>query len=552
MLHPYNKTHHLMEVFQTMVISYITNEKAGCKIQDTKHKTQDIPYFVSHFNYLFFIAFCFLCNFYIGSTFAQNYEEQDFIPPSELKQSFDPDAKSYSAVSKSIYWEHQTSVDASSGNQIGIQADYRESANYLNEAIQLDPRSSFLHTKLAELYIAQKDYETARTEIDNALELNQSNANAHYLSGYIKSMKIQDRPGAIEEFKKAAELDPDHYNAQRLLGVLAFDFGNYKLAANAYSQLVRLRPYEPSYRYRLGVAYSESGETGKAIEEYKTAIMLDENNMESHYGLAYLYSAQGRNKEAIEECLFILKLVPNNSSADVMVLLAQLYFAEGEYDKAISISEGILKGRGGSKKNIADAYYRLGTVYKEKGERNLSDVNFQKSIDVYKTLLEENAKNIELNYDIAIVYDAKGDYDLAEKYLQRYIVLKPNESKAYNYLGYMLIEQNKTLDKAVVYIEKALTLEPNNGTIHDSLGWAYFKLGKIDKAISELEKAVELTPSDSDIREHLGEAYLKKGGELTNKAAQEWEKALELRPSKTALQRKLSDLKAKLGSNTEK
>jgi tetratricopeptide (TPR) repeat protein len=537
-----------------MVISYITNEKAVCKIQDARRKTQDMPYFVSHFNYLFFIAFCFLCLtlFYICPTFAQNYEEQDFIPPSELKQGFNPDAKSYSAVSKSIYWEHQTLVDASNGNQTGIQIDYKESANYLNEAILLDPRSSFLHTKLAEVYIAQKDYETARTEIDNALELDTSNANAHYFSGYIKSMKIQDRPVALEEFKKAAELDPDHYNAQRLLGVLAFDFGNFKLAANAYSQLVRLRPYEPSFRYRLGVAYSESGEADKAIEEYKTAIMLDGNNMESHYGLAYLYSSQGRNKEAIEECLFILKLIPNNSSADVMVLLAQLYFAEGEYDKSISISEGILKGRGGNKKNIADAYYRLGTVYKEKGEKNLSDVNFQKSIDVYKTLLEENARNIELNYDIAIVYDAKGDYDLAEKHLQRYIVLKPNDSKAYNYLGYMLVEQNKTLDKAIVYIEKALTLEPNNGTIHDSLGWAYFKLGKIDKAISELEKAVELTPNDSEIREHLGEAYLKKGGEFANKAAQEWEKAIELRPSKTALQKKLIALKAKLGTNTMK
>ena len=110
----------------------------------------------------------------------------------------------------------------------------------------------------------QKDYETARTEIDNALELDQSNANAHYLSGYIKSMRIQDRPSALEEFKKAAELDPDHYNAQRLLGILAVDFGNYKLAANAYSQLVRLRPYEPSYRSKLGDAYSETGEIDKA------------------------------------------------------------------------------------------------------------------------------------------------------------------------------------------------------------------------------------------------------------------------------------------------
>lgn len=534
-----------------MVISYITNEKIECKIQDAKHKTQDIPYFVSLFNYLFFIAFCFLCNFYIGSTFAQNYEEQDFIPLSELKQSFDPDVKSYSAVSKSIYWEHQTAIDVSSGNQIGIQDDYRESTNYLNEAIMLDPRSSFLHTKLAELSIAQKDYETARTEIDNALVLDQSNANAHYLSGYIKSMKIQDRPGALEEFKKAAELNPDHYNAQRLLGILAFDSGNFKLAANAYSQLVRLRPYEPSYRYRLGYAYSESGEADKAIEEYKTAIMLDENSLDSHYGLADVYYIQGRNKEAIEECIFVLSRIQNNYDLGVMLLLSKLYVANGEYDKAISISESILKGRI-DKKSMAEAYYRLGIAYKEKGEKNLSDVNFQKSVDIYKALLEENPKNIELNYDVAIIYDAKGDYDLAEKYLQRYIVLKPNEAKAYNYLGYMLVEQNKTLDKAVVYIEKALTLEPNNGTIHDSLGWAYVKLGKIDNAISELEKAVELTPSDSDIREHLGEAYLKKGGEFSNKAAQEWEKAIELRPSKTALQKKLTDLKAKLSPNKEK
>jgi tetratricopeptide (TPR) repeat protein len=546
-----------MEVFQTMVTSYITSEKAVCKIQDARRKTQDIPYFVSHFNYLFFIAFCSLCLtlFYVGSTFAQNYEEQDFILPSELKQSFNPDAKSYSALAKSIYWEHQTAVDASSGNQNGIQADYREFAKYLNEAVQLDPRSSLLHTKLAELYVSQKDYETARTEIDNALELDQSNADAHYLSGYIKSIKIQDRPGALEEFRKAAELNPDHYNAQRFLALLAFDFGNFKLAANAYSQLTRLRPYEPNYRSKLGETYSKLGEMDKAIEEYRTAIMLDESNLEYHNALVYLYSAQGRNKEAIEECLFILKQNPNNHnySANLMLLLAQLYFAEGEYDESISVSESVLKSQGGGKKNIAGAYYRLGTVYKEKGNKSLSDVNFQKSIDIYKALLEENNKDtIDLNYDIATVYDSMGDYNLAEKYLQRYIVLKPDSSDAYNYLGYMLVEQNKTLDKAVTFVEKAIAIDPNNGTFHDSLGWAYFKLGKIDEAISSLEKAVELTPYDSDIHEHLGEAYLKKGGEFTNKATQEWEKALELRPSKTALQKRLADLKTRLDANTEK
>lgn len=508
---------------------------------------------VSNFKYFIFLAFCFLCLacYYIGTVSALDddsvlnlyYDNQDIIPLSELQQGSNPDAKSYSDVSKAIYWEHIAMVD-----RVDTQTGYKEAEKYINEAIKLDPRSSFLHAKLAEASIALKDYDTAKTEVDTAIELNSSNATAHYLSGYLKSIKGQDKSGAIVEFKKATELNPDLYNAQRFLGLLAFDVEDYKLAASAYSQLTRLRPYEPDYRYRLGVAYSELGEAHKAIEELKTAIMLDENHLQAHFKLADLYSIQGKNKEAIEECQFILKHVLNNYNADVMVLLSHLYFVEGEYDKAISVSESILKGRGGSKENIAETYYRLGTIYKEKGDKNLAEANFQKSIDTYQTLLGENSKNVDLNFDIATVYDAKGDYSLAEKYLQRLIVLKPDDPKTYNYLGYMLVEQNKELEKAVTFIQKALVLEPNNGAFHDSLGWAYFKLGKLDDAILELEKAVEFTPDDSDIHEHLGEAYLKKGGEFIQKAVQEWEKSLELKPNKTALRQKLNNLQVRLNS----
>ena len=194
----------------------------------------------------------------------------------------------------------------------------------------------------------------------------------------------------------------------------------------------------------------------------------------------------------------------------------------------------------------------LGSAYKEKGEKDQADENFKKSIDTYKALLEEDKKNVNLNYDIAMVYDAKGDYKLAEQHLGRLIALKPNEPEAYNYLGYMLIEQNKDLELAVSYVKKAIEMEPNNGAFRDSLGWAYFKLDKLDEAIIELEKAVELTPDDSDIREHLGEAYLKRGGNFTQKAVQEWEKSIVLKPGNTALKKKLSDLQTKISSNTGK
>ena len=116
--------------------------------------------------------------------------------------------------------------------------------------------------------------------------------------------------------------------------------------------------------------------------------MLDENSLDSHYGLANVYYIQGRNKEAIEECIFVLSRIQNNYDLGVMLLLSKLYVADGEYDKAISISESILEGRIDKKSIAAEVYYRLGIAYKEKGEKNLSDVNFQKSVDIYKALLE--------------------------------------------------------------------------------------------------------------------------------------------------------------------
>jgi Flp pilus assembly protein TadD len=194
----------------------------------------------------------------------------------------------------------------------------------------------------------------------------------------------------------------------------------------------------------------------------------------------------------------------------------------------------------------------MGSAYKEKGEKNRADENFQKSIDAYKALIEEDKKNIELNYDIAMVYDARSDYKLAEQHLGRLIALKPDEANAYNYLGYILVEQNKELELAVSYVQKAIEMEPNNGAFHDSLGWAYYKLEKLDEAITELEKAAELTPGDSDIHEHLGDAYSKKGGEFTQKAVQEWEKSLELKPWKTSLKQKLNKFQASLNSNSGK
>ncbi len=512
-------------------------------------------YFIGHKIIIFLLLQSALILFYLP-VLAQDYNEdvENFV----VQQSHNPDAKAYLAFSKAVFLERLAQQLSSIREQTTANSYRKELGIYLRSAIELDPRSAFLRVRLAENLYMLSDIANARSEIDMALKLDPDNADAHFLLGSIKYSAVRGTQDtrllteAIEEFKSAVKSDPEHLKAQYYLASLSYQIGDYAQAAQSYAEMIKLRPYEPDIRFRLGVSYSEIGEINKAIDSFRAVTMLREDHIDARFRLANLYARQSRNKEAIDECLTILKRTPD--SLDVNLLLAQLYVSEYEYDKAIPIIDEILRSRDISRKPIfAEAYYRRGLAYKGKGEKDLANKDFQRSISIYKLLLEKESENVGANYDIALVYEALEDYDSAEKHLLRHIELKPNEPNVYNYLGYMLIERNKDLDRAIEYIKKALEMEPNNGAFLDSLGWAYFKIGNIEEAITILEKAAEIIPTDSDIREHLGYAYFKKGGDFSQRAVSEWEKAIELKPWKTALKQKLDDLRKSVGlSKTSK
>lgn len=440
-----------------------------------------------------------------------------------------PEIKAYAALCKAIYWEHM--------------GDRRRVREQLLDALNIDKRSSYLNTKMAKTLIALKDPRRANIAVRMALRLNPDNADARYLSGILKQGK--DLQGAIAEFKIAAELKPDHLELQYRLAGLLYKDEDYSGASRPLSNMVKLRPYDPELRYKLGYSYFRIGETEKAIKELGAAAKLRGDDPRPHFHLAYLYARQSQSKEAIEECLIVLKRVPADSSMNL--LLAEMYVSIDKFDEAIlGLTKFIpklkrsLRRRGTERALLAEAHYRIATAYKGKGDSR-ADSHFQKSIDIYKEMLKERG-NTGIHYGIAMVYDARGELSLAEQHLRKHIELEPEEPNAYNFLGYMFVENGTNLEEAVDLIREAVAEEPRNGAFRDSLGWAYLKLGDLDKAIEELEKAVQFTPDDSAIREHLGEAYLEKGGKFTEKAVLEWEKALEIKPKNYSLQQRLEEL----------
>ena len=114
-------------------------------------------------------------------------------------------------------------------------------------------------------------------------------------------------------------------------------------------------------------------------------------------------------------------------------------------------------------------------------------------------------------------------------------------AEAYNYLGYIYVEDNKDLDRAIELVQKALLLDPQNGAYLDSLGWAYYKKGMLDEALEALSMAAGEMPDDAVIRDHLGDVYAARG--QLQEAEGEWQLSLELDPGSRDVKKKLEKVR---------
>src|SRR5437667_12798508 len=71
-----------------------------------------------------------------------------------------------------------------------------------------------------------------------------------------------------------------------------------------------------------------------------------------------------------------------------------------------------------------------------------------------------------------------GLYDKAAELFHKAIAMDPaNAAEPYNYLGYMLLEQNIHLDEPEDAIKLALTRDPENGAHLDSRAWVEYRKG---------------------------------------------------------------------------
>jgi tetratricopeptide (TPR) repeat protein len=76
----------------------------------------------------------------------------------------------------------------------------------LNQAIEINPNLTIAYYNRAALKLAQKDFPGALEDMNKTIELSPSLAEAYYSRGLLKRDRLQDRSGAMEDFRRAAQL----------------------------------------------------------------------------------------------------------------------------------------------------------------------------------------------------------------------------------------------------------------------------------------------------------------------------------------------------------
>jgi tetratricopeptide (TPR) repeat protein len=123
-----------------------------------------------------------------------------------------------------------------------------------------------------------------------------------------------DCADSVDEFGKAAALEPPAYDLLLDWG-LAYDCaGNSQLAIAKFQQAAAQHPNAHTYS-QLGMEYGKVGKYPEALEALSTAQRLNPGFAMTYYYLGNIHAIQGNRAQAREDYQRVLALDPNNAPA---------------------------------------------------------------------------------------------------------------------------------------------------------------------------------------------------------------------------------------------
>lgn len=383
-----------------------------------------------------------------------------------------------------------------------FKGDLDKAINYLDSAIEKDPKMSKAYYMLSETYTKKARFFEAVLNAQKSVKTAPfRNSCAHFLLSNLYSIS------SVQSTKMWLKSKFEY-----ILSVLTLPF-DLRAVKNVCQSLSYLR-FIPTWVKGLWLANTKSVDA--AIQVYIDAIDKAPGFVPFYGLLGDVYCSLGRFEDAITEYKMAIWLDCLNIQA--YKHLAAAYEELGDYDNAAEIYQKLVT----IMPTMPDVHSNLANILFVKGDVDGAIAHFQTAI----TLNPKKEWTSVVNQTLGFIYqESKQDLDAAITSYQSAYLQTPKDIDIYVNLGSAFYDKEDFNNALAVY-RNALDLQPKNAQIHCNLGFLYWGNGNIDEAIKEYELAIEYNPYYDIAYNNLGVIYLDDLGQV-RKSIELFEKSIE-------------------------
>ena len=404
--------------------------------------------------------------------------------------------------------------------------NYKEAQELLETIIAEDSSKRGLKSKVVELFMAQGEFDQARTSVDALLAEDSSDARGHFLKG-LMMMQDKDVAEARKQFSRAKDLAPDSAVNQFLYGVTFMDESE-QISITEISEALKKNPNLLKARMALAELYVKKGELQEGLDELDKilAVKSESNQLDRVIGkqadnvkvrvlrIAILMKMK-KPAVALEDAKLLVEQQPDVSGHTFR--LAEIYYSLKEFENGLPLYEELQK----EKPESVQVLNRIVGIFMFQKEHD-------KALEAANSFLEKYPDNGQAIMVKAKIYLSQGYMDLAENILIPEVDKGKDAAVAVMLAG--LYQQKKNGDMAIQYYQKALEIAPDSIGILMKLADLYLKSGRNAQAIVNYENVLKQKGDFIPAMNNLAFLYTEERGNL--------DRALELA---TTVYKKLPD-----------
>jgi predicted O-linked N-acetylglucosamine transferase (SPINDLY family) len=288
---------------------------------------------------------------------------------------------------------------------------------------------------------------------------------------------------AERRYNAALKSEPNHFEAQHMLGVIALQTGRFERGVEIIRKAVALNDNSPIAFNNLAKGLKDLGRFDEAIVYFERAIALAPNFADAQFSYGTALHLMNRFEDALVRFEKAIALNPKfiaalNNRGLALVKLKRFAEALASYEKALAIQP-----------NFADAHNNRGNALKALMRFDDAVASFERAIAARPDSAEAHCNRGNVLLELERFDDAAAAFDTA-------IAIRPDFAEAHRSRGDALASLNR-FGEAMASLDRAIAINPRYVDAWISRAEVLFTCNRNDEAVQSAQTAIEIDPDNA-------------------------------------------------------